>query len=51
MLDHAAHDHLAGASSPGDLYGPMIAHTVVLGVATLLSVLKPRGRTPWRRDA
>ncbi len=49
VLGHAAHDHLAGASAPGDLYGPTIAHAVVLAVATLLSVLKPRGRTPWRR--
>jgi hypothetical protein len=50
VLGHAAHDHLAGVSSPGDLYGPTIAHAVVLAVATLLSVLKPKGRTPWRRD-
>jgi hypothetical protein len=49
VLGHAAHDHLAGLSSPGDLYGPTIAHAVVLAVATLLSVLKPKGRTPWRR--
>jgi hypothetical protein len=50
VLGHAAHDHLANVSSPGDLYGPTIAHAVVLAVATLLSVLKPKGRTPWRRD-
>ncbi len=49
VLGHAAHDQLAAASSPRDLYGPTIAHAVVLGVATLLSVLKPRGRTPWSR--
>ena len=49
VIGAAAHDHLVHATSPGDLYGPTIAHTVVLGVATLLSVLKPRGRTPWSR--
>jgi hypothetical protein len=51
VLGRAAHDHLAGITSPGDLYGPTIAHAAVLEVATLLSVLKPKGRTPWRRDA
>jgi hypothetical protein len=50
VISAAAHDHLVHATAPGDLYGPTIAHTVVLGAATLLSVLKPRGRTPWGRD-
>lgn len=47
VVSAAAHDAIVGTSSPGDLYGPTIAHVVVLGVATLISVLKPRGRTPW----
>lgn len=51
VVGGAARDHLAGGASPGDLYGPTIAHTVVLAVAALLSFVKPRGRTPWRRAA
>jgi hypothetical protein len=34
------------ASAP--LYGSTIAHVVVLGAATAISVFKPWGRTPWR---
>jgi hypothetical protein len=34
------------ASAP--LYGSTIAHVVVLAAATVLSVFKPWGRTPWR---
>lgn len=44
---------VARAAAGGDvipaLYGSTIAHVVVLGVATWLSVFKPRGRTPWGR--
>jgi hypothetical protein len=39
----------AVASGAGDPYGPTIAHCVMLTAATVLSVLKPRGRT--RRGA
>ena len=41
-------DAVAGRVGP-PLYGSTIAHVVVLGVATVLSVFKPRGRTPWGR--
>jgi hypothetical protein len=37
----------AGDSSPA--WGPVIAHVVLLGLASVLSVFKPRGRTPWTR--
>jgi hypothetical protein len=45
----AAHDAVrtGGTSSPA--WGPTIAHVVVLAVATLLSIAKPRARTPWAR--
>jgi len=44
-----ARDAAAGrASSAFD--GPIVAHVVVLAIATALSVFKPRARTPFRRD-
>ena len=48
LVGHVAHDAVAGRVGP-PLYGGTIAHVVVLGVATVLSVFKPRGRTPWER--
>jgi hypothetical protein len=48
LVGHVAHDAVAGRVGP-PLYGSTIAHVVVLGVATVLSVFKPRGRTPWGR--
>lgn len=39
-------DVLAGEEPGQALFGPTIAHCVMLGVATGLSVFKPRGRTP-----
>jgi len=39
---------IAGVTSP-PLYGSIIAHVVLLAVATVLSVFKPKGRTPWGR--
>jgi len=48
LVGHVAHDAVAGRVGP-PLYGSTVAHVVVLGVATVLSVFKPRGRTPWGR--
>lgn len=45
----AAHDAVAHGVAAGSLYGPTIAHCVVLTIATALSVFKPRGRTPIGR--
>lgn len=42
----AARDSLASGSAT-HLFGPTIAHCVALGIATVLSVFKPKGRTPW----
>jgi hypothetical protein len=50
IVGNAAHDVAAGGAVNG-LYGPVIAHVVVLAVATVLSVFKPRGRTPFGRVA
>lgn len=44
-----AQEALAGGVVQGQLFGPTIAHVVMLGVATVLSVYKPRARTPWGR--
>jgi hypothetical protein len=34
---------------PGEIPGPIYAHCVVLAIATALSVVKPRARTPLAR--
>ena len=44
-----AHDAAVRGQAPPPLYGSTIAHVVVLAVATVLSVFKPWGRTPWAR--
>jgi hypothetical protein len=49
VVRSAAHDAVVHGATSGDLYGPTIAHCVVLGTATVLSVFKPRGRTPFGR--
>lgn len=49
VVGSAAHQAVVNGNAPSELYDPTIAHVVVLAVATLLSVLKPRGRTPWNR--
>jgi hypothetical protein len=48
IVGRAAHDAAAGESG-APLTGPTVAHVVVLAVATVLSVFKPRGRTPRGR--
>ena len=42
-----AHDAVVTGQAQPPLYGSTIAHVVVLGAATVLSVFKPWGRTPW----
>ena len=44
-----ADDAVATGSAPNPLNHAIVAHVVVLVIATVLSVFKPRGRTPWRR--
>ena len=46
VLATAAHDAVNSGSTEG-LIQPTIAHVVMLAVATILSIFKPRGRTPW----
>jgi hypothetical protein len=48
IVGQTAHDAAAGGSG-APLTGPTVAHVVVLAVATVLSVFKPRGRTPRGR--
>jgi hypothetical protein len=47
LVERVAHDAVATGHAPTPLYGSTIAHVVLLAVATVLSVFKPRGRTPW----
>ncbi len=42
-----AHDAAVTGQAQPPLYGGTIAHVVALAVATVLSVFKPWGRTPW----
>lgn len=42
-----ANDAIAGRLTPALLYAYAIGHVLLLLVATVLSVYKPRGRTPW----
>jgi hypothetical protein len=49
LVGRVAHDALVSGRAPTPLFGSTIAHVVMLGVATFLSVFKPRGRTPWGR--
>jgi hypothetical protein len=50
LVGRVAHDALVTGHAPVPLYGSTIAHVVMLAVATVLSVFKPRGRTPWSRS-
>ena len=47
LIPRVAHSALATGHAPIPLYGATIAHVVLLGVATGLSVFKPRARTGW----
>lgn len=46
LVGRVAHDAVLTGRPTGPLYGATIAHVIVLAVATVLSVFKPRGRTP-----
>jgi hypothetical protein len=46
-----AHAAAAGHTTEPVLYGSTTAHAIVLVLATVLSVFKPSGRTPWSRRA
>jgi hypothetical protein len=45
LIRRVAHD---AAVNGNPIYGPIIAHVVVLAIATVLSVFKPRGRVNAR---
>jgi hypothetical protein len=49
LVGRVAHEALVTGQAPVPLYGSTIAHVVMLAVATVLSVFKPKGRTPWSR--
>ncbi|MGH2721581.1 MAG: hypothetical protein ACRDJO_08265 [Actinomycetota bacterium] len=49
VVRELAQGALAGGVVQRPLFGPTIAHVVMLGVATVLSVYRPRARTPWGR--
>jgi hypothetical protein len=47
LIAAVAHD-AAATGNPARLFGsPIIPHVVVLAAATILSIVKPRGRTPF----
>jgi vacuolar-type H+-ATPase subunit I/STV1 len=49
LMAAVAHD-AAATGNPARTFGsPIIPHVVVLSVATILSILKPRGHTPFGR--
>lgn len=53
VVAQLAHDAVLSGGATDTVYHGTIAHVVVLTIATVLSVFKPRGRTPWgrRREA
>ena len=51
VVSRAANRALDSGHAPTPLYGSTIAHCVMLAVATTLSVVKPGGRTLWRRTS
>jgi vacuolar-type H+-ATPase subunit I/STV1 len=50
LVGRIAHDAVVAGDAEAALYGSTIAHVWVLAVATVLSVFKPGGRTPWGSD-
>lgn len=49
LVRRVAHDAIGTGTTPRELYGSTIAHVVLLALATILAVFKPRGLTPWGR--
>ena len=49
LVGRIAHEALATGTIESALLGSTIAHVVVLAIATVFSVFKPGGRTPWAR--
>lgn len=47
VVRSVAHDALVTGTPESALYGSTIAHVAVLAIATVLSVFKPKARTPW----
>ncbi|MGE3073634.1 MAG: hypothetical protein AB7N24_06035 [Dehalococcoidia bacterium] len=48
VISHVARDALASGVADRALYDGSIAHVVALTVATVISVFKPKGKTPWQ---
>jgi hypothetical protein len=51
LIARGAHRAVETGQGPPWLYGPTVAHAVVLTIATVLSVFKPGSRTPWSRQS
>ena len=49
LIARGAHDAAITGDTAGTLFGPTFAHVVLLTVATILSVFKPKGLTPYGR--
>lgn len=49
LVARGAHDAAMTGAAPRTLFGPVFAHVVLLASATVLSVFKPKGRTPYGR--
>lgn len=49
LIARGAHDATISGNAAGTLFGPVFAHVVLLTVATILSVFKPKGLTPYGR--
>lgn len=49
LIARGAHQAAVTGDAPQWLYGPTVAHIVLLCVATVLSIFKPRGLTPRGR--
>jgi vacuolar-type H+-ATPase subunit I/STV1 len=47
LVGRLAHDAVLAGDGEPSLIGSTVAHVVVLTIATVLSVFKPGGRTPW----
>ena len=49
LIARGAHDAAITGDAAGTLFGPTFAHVVLLTIATILSVFKPKGLTPYGR--
>jgi hypothetical protein len=47
LIPRVAHTAVTTGVAPAPLFGASVAHVVLLGVATALSIVKPKARVPW----